>query len=188
MFRPRPPHADALHVTWVHIRSRRDPAFWLPIVAILAVLVPIAIWTHFWLESRTDELVERAASDPERALAEALDFARAVGWVLSAVTAAMGLALLHYFQLGLRHGRLPPDGWWSLGAFRVAVGDTALRMARGGRVVAMLLIAAAFGLLLSIEHLLDVLERSAADGRSAPAATEEVMAARPVLSPIGRPE
>jgi hypothetical protein len=156
-------------VTWVHIRSRRDPAFWLPIVAILVVLVPVTIWTHFWLEARTDALVERAASDPERGFAEALDFARAVGWVFAALTTGLGLALLHYFQLGLRHGRLPPDGWWSLGAFRVAVGDTALRMARGGRVVAVLLIAAAFGLLLSIEHLLDAMERAAVDARSRPA-------------------
>lgn len=166
-------------MTWVQIRSRRDPAFWLPIVAILVVLIPIAIWTHFWLQARTDELVERAATDPERALSEALDFARSVGWTLAALTAAMGVALLHYFHLGRRYARLPPTGWWSLGAFRVAVGDTALRMARGGRVVAMLLIAAAFGLLLSIEHLLDIMvERSVPEIRNAPAAVQKVADSR----------
>ncbi len=154
---------------WVQIRSRRDPAFWLPILVILAVLVPLAIGAHFALQARADELVARAATHPERALPEALDFGRAFGWTIAGLTAAIGVALLHYFQLGLRHGRLPPDGWWSLGAFRVAVGETALRIARFGRVIAVLLIAASFGLLLSIERLLDVVERAALDARRAPA-------------------
>jgi hypothetical protein len=171
-------------VTWVRIRSRRDPAFWLPIVGILAVLVPIALATHFWLEARTEGLVELAASDPERALAEALTLARAVGWTLSALTAAIGIALLRYFQLGLRHERLPPEGWWSFGAFRVAIGETALRMARGGRVVAVLLIVASFGLLLSVEHLLDVMEQAATETQSRPSATQTVAENRSRLFPL----
>ncbi|MEN8159221.1 MAG: hypothetical protein ABFS41_04010 [Myxococcota bacterium] len=156
---------------WSTIRSRRDPAFWLPIVAIVVVLVPAVIWTHFWLQARADELLERAAADPEQGLAEAIAFARTLGWLLAGVTAAIGLALLHYFQLGLQHGRLPPPGWWSLGAFRVAVGDTARRMARFGRVVAVVLIAASLGLGLAVEHLIDVVERAAADARNASAAS-----------------
>jgi hypothetical protein len=149
-------------MTWVQIRSRRDPAVWLPLVAIVVLLVPAAIWTHFWLQARADELVARAAADPVQGLAEAIAFVRNLGIVLAGVTAGLGLALLRYFQLGLQHGRLPPPGWWSLGAFRVAVGDTAHRMARFGRVVAVVLIVASFGVLLAIEHLIDVVERAAA--------------------------
>lgn len=167
---------------WVEIRSRRDPAVWLPLLAVLAVLVPLAIATHVWLDARAEELVRAAEQDPARAIREALVFARTLGWVLAAASAAIGATLLHYCQRGLREGRLPPAGWWSLGAFRIAVGDTALRNARVGRIVAVGLIVASLGLGLATEHLLGLMERAAAEAREDATPTHDAVEPEPSRS------
>ncbi|UCE85658.1 MAG: hypothetical protein JSU66_15210 [Deltaproteobacteria bacterium] len=82
---------------------------------------------------------------------------RLSGWAFCAVSAAFSSYLFRYFQLGLRDGRLPPSGWWSLGAYRVAVGPTARRISRFGLVLAGFLFAASVGFALAIENLVRVL-------------------------------
>ena len=66
--------------------------------------------------------------------------------------------LARYFHLGLRQGRLPPGGWWSLGAHRAATGTTAQRLARFGlglsALLALLGITAFFVVNRLIESLL----------------------------------
>lgn len=144
-------------MTWVQIRSRRDPAFWVPVLAsfLVGFLVALAAYAS-WSEWH-DHLRELVTADPEAAAAEAVHMLRCVSWSLCIVLAGFSVFLLRYFQLGHRESRLPPSGWWSLGAYRVAVGPSARWMSRIGLVLSVLLFGAAIGLPLAVEHLLRVL-------------------------------
>ncbi|UCE02034.1 MAG: hypothetical protein JSW67_12335 [Candidatus Latescibacterota bacterium] len=158
-FRLTPRTADRSSVTWTPLRSRRDPAFWAPFLVLLLVLAPLTVWGHAWVSAWLDRLRETAVSNPEAARAEAVRGLRLWGAALCAVSIAFSAYLLRYSQLGLRQGRLPPSGWWSLGAYQVAVGPSARRMSRFVRVLALFLLAAALAFLLALEFLLRVLQQ-----------------------------
>ena len=144
-------------MTWIKLRSRRDPAFWAPLLLAVLVLVPLAAWSHLWFSDWIDALRETASFDRETARAEALRTLRLLEWVFCAVSSVFSAFLFRYFQLGLREGRLPPSGWWSFGALRVAVGPTALRMSKFGLVISVVLLTATIGFVLAVECLLRVL-------------------------------
>lgn len=153
-FRSEGPAADNFSMSWVQLRSRRDPAFWAPLLLAVLVLLPMAVWVNVWLSGWLSHLRAIASSDPEAARAEALHAIRTLGWTLCAVSSVFSAYLLRYFQLGLREGRLPPPGWWDLGAHRVAVGPTALRLCRLGLSLSVFLLTAAIGFALAVEYLL----------------------------------
>ena len=142
---------------WVQIRSRRDPAVWAPLLLAVLVIVPMAFWIHAWASGWLDSLRATASSDPEIARAEALRVLRLLEWVFCGVSFVFSAFLFRYFQLGLREGRLPPSGWWSFGALRVAVGPTALRMSKFGRLLSVVLLTATIGFVLAVEYLLRVI-------------------------------
>jgi hypothetical protein len=144
-------------VTWIKLRSHSDPAFWAPLLLAILVLVPLAVCFHLWSSEWIDALRETASFDREAARAEALSALRLLAWVFCAISSVFSAFLFRYFQLGLREGRLPPSGWWSFGALRVAVGPTALRMSRFGMVLAVVLLTATIGFVLAVEYLLRVI-------------------------------
>jgi hypothetical protein len=78
-------------------------------------------------------------------------------------TAAVAAYIFRFCQLGAREGRLPPSGWWSLGAYRARVGDSVQRFAAAGRVLAVVIGLAGVGLGLAVENLIDVLLKAAID-------------------------
>lgn len=117
------------------------------------MLVPLASWAHLWVSGCLDSLRETASSDPEVARSEALRVLRLLELAFGAMSSVFGAFLFRYFQLGLREGRLPPSGWWSLGAYRVAVGPTALRMSRFGLALSVFLLSATIGFVLAVEYL-----------------------------------
>jgi hypothetical protein len=144
-------------VTWIQLRSRRDPAFWAPLLLAVLVLVPLAFWSRLWVSDWLDGLREIASFDREAARDEALRTLRLLEWAFCAVSSVFSAFLFRYFQLGLRESRLPPSGWWSLGAYRVAVGPTALRMSKFGLVLSLVLLTGTIGFVLAVEYLLRVI-------------------------------
>lgn len=143
---------------YVKLRSRRDPAFWLPLVLSVVVLAPLVFGAYGLLTSLLDNLEALASSDPEAARVEAIRILRLSAWSLCAIMVLFCAYLYRYFQLGRREGRLPPSGWWSLGAFRAMVGRRARRMCQFGLVLSGVLLAAAIGLVLAVEHLIGLIE------------------------------
>jgi len=144
-------------VTWVHLRSRRDPAVWVPVLLLFLALVALAPWIQEWMSAWRGALDDTASTDPERAVAEAVQIIRLCEIALIASSALFGAFLYRFFQLGLRESRVPPSGWWSLGAWRVVVGPSARRMSRIGLFLSVLLPVSTVAIVLVIEHLLRTL-------------------------------
>jgi hypothetical protein len=117
----------------------------------------MAFWTHAWASGWLDSLRATASSDPEIARVEALRVLRLLEWVFCGVSSVFSAFLFRYFQLGLREERLPPSGWWSIGAYRLAVGSTARRMSKFGLVLSVVLLTAAIGFVLAVEYLIRVI-------------------------------
>jgi hypothetical protein len=78
-----------------------------------------------------------------------------MGWFATGSTLLVSILLARGCQLGLREGRIPPSGWWSLGAHRVAIGATALCVGRAGLVLAGLLALLGVATGILFEHLID---------------------------------
>lgn len=150
--------SDTLPVPWVRLRSRREPGVWVPLLAIALLLVPLAVVVQTWLSEWLAHLRELAISDASAAEAEAIRVLRLVAWSLCALTAGFSAYLFRYFQLGGREDRLPPSGWWSFGAVRALVGPQVRRVSQFGLVLSLVLLAAAVGLALSVEHLVCLVE------------------------------
>jgi hypothetical protein len=146
--------ADIVQVTWIQLRSRRDPAVWAPLLLSVVLLVPLVLGTQLWLSDWMERIRALASSDPAAAQAEALRALRLASWSFCAALAGLSAYLFRYFQLGRREGRLPPSGWWSFGAWRAAVGPTARRMSRIGLALSVVLFAAGIGFALAVEHLM----------------------------------
>jgi hypothetical protein len=140
-------------VPWVPLRSRRDPAFWVPLLATLLLLVPLVLVARCWSSDWIGHLRELAA-----AKAQAVRALRLAAWFLCLLTAGFSAYLFRYFQLGGREGRLPPSGWWSFGAFRILVGPKARRASQLGMMVSLMLFTAAVGFALVVEHLIRLIE------------------------------
>lgn len=144
---------------WIQLRSRRDPAVWLPPVLVVVVLVPLAFLIYARMSDWSARVTELADTDPEAAWDQTVQGLRLGSWVMIAVIVGFGAYLFRYFQLGRREARLPPSGrWWSFGAYRALVGPDAQRRSQFGIVIASLLLAVAIGLLVLVELLIRMLD------------------------------
>lgn len=139
---------------WQTIRSWRDPGFWLPVASTVCLVFGFGVAAQFWTHSYLQKLQSLGVSDPAAGAAAAERGLRLVGQAVFGFTLVTGAVFFRYFQLGVRQQQLPPSGWWSLGARRVAVGSGARWLARLGLVVSLLLPAAGLGCLLAIRYLL----------------------------------
>lgn len=144
-------------MTWIQLRSRRDPGVWLPFLLVTLAMAALAVWGHVWLSGWLEGFEATAESDPERAIAEAVRFIRLCEVALLASSLLFCGFLARFFQLALRQARLPPSGWWSLAARRVLGGPEARRMARLGLWLTLLLGALAAATVVMIEALLQSL-------------------------------
>ena len=139
------------------IRSWRDPAFWLPLACALPLIVALGLAAHGWVPRYIHDLESLRDTQPEVAAAAAERALRLLGRGICGFSLATALLLSRYFQLALREERLPPSGWWSLGARRIVVGSGARSLARFGLGLALSLALAGVGCLLAVRHLLEIL-------------------------------
>lgn len=142
---------------WQTIRSWRAPSFWLPMLGAVLLVLGLGLAAQFWTHSYLEELRSLRAADPPAAAAAAERGLRLLGQIVCGFSLLLGGLLFRCFQLGLREQRLPPSGWWSLGARRVAVGPGACWLCRLGLALSLLLPAAGVGCLLAVRHLIVVL-------------------------------
>jgi hypothetical protein len=142
---------------WQNLRSWHDRGFWLPVACALLLVSALAWLGHLWTRDYLEELRGLRGSDPEAAAAAAEHGLRFLGQVVCGFSVASAALLARYFQLGLREQRLPPSGWWSLGARRAVVGHGARSLSRFGLGLTVLLAAAGIGCVLAIRHLLEIL-------------------------------
>lgn len=140
---------------WIILRSRRAPAFWAPVAVILLIVVPLGVATQLWVANEVQELRALSASDPRAAAVAAERILRSSSWALCGFLVLTSALLARYVQLGLRQGRLPPEGWWSLGAHRAATGGTARRLGRAGLALALILVLAGISMVFLVDHLIE---------------------------------
>ncbi|NIS07159.1 MAG: hypothetical protein GWN21_18285 [Gammaproteobacteria bacterium] len=142
----------------IELRSRRDPAFWIPLLLSILLLLGFMLAGEAYLSQWLEHLQELASSDPEAAESEVVRILRPATWLFCLAMFGFCAYLMRYFQLGLREGRIPPSGWWSFGALRAIAGPKARRMSRVGLVVSALLLIATLGLVFAVEHMIRVIE------------------------------
>ena len=139
------------------IRSWRDRGFWLPI-ACAALLVFVLTWSgDLWTRRYLQGLQELRTSDPASATAAADLGLRVLAWTVCGFALGCAALLARYFQLGLREQRLPPAGWWSLGARKAAVGPGTRALCRFGLGLALVIATAGIGCLVAMGNLLEAL-------------------------------
>lgn len=145
---------------WQTLRSWRDRGFWLPLAGALLLVLAVALGGDLWARRHLEQLQLLRASDPDAAAAAAVRGLRLLGRAVCGFSLVSAALLARYFQLGLREQRLPPSGWWSLGARRAAVGPGARSLGLFGLGLSIFLAAAGVGCLLAMDHLLEVLARA----------------------------
>lgn len=141
-------------MTWIRLRSPWDPVVWLPLVLVPLVLAALVAWAQASVAGWQEALNDSMSSDPERAVAEATRMIRLCEAALCASSLLSAAFLYRFFTLGLREGRLPPSGWWSIGAWRMIIGPKARRMSRMGLAFTLLLPVTAVVTVLVVEYLL----------------------------------
>ena len=142
---------------WQTLRSWRDPGFWLPLACALSGVVALALLGDAWVRHYLEGLQSLRASDPQAAAAAAEHGLQLVGQAACGFSLVTAGLLARYFQLGLRERRLPPSGWWSLGARRAAVGPGARLLSLFGLGLSAMLATAGIGCLFAVRHLINAL-------------------------------
>ena len=142
---------------WQTIRSSRDRAFWLPVAGAALLIIALGAGVQLGSHRFLHELQALQASDPALAATGAERGLRLFGWGVCAFALVSAAFLARYFELGFQEERLPPSGWWSLGARRAMVGPGVRSLSRLGLGLSVLLALAGVGCLLAIHHLLEVL-------------------------------
>lgn len=138
---------------WIQIRSRRDPVFWAP----LLVTVIITTSLFLWAQAYTTEFLKTINSDTlsaDQTMNQLILHVRIIVWLFSAILIIISALNFRYFKAGIQEGRLPPAGWWSLGAWRAITGPRVRRMAPIGYAFSVLLFITAFGLAIAVEYFL----------------------------------
>ena len=144
-------------MAWVRIRSIRDPAVWAPFAAAVLIGPLLGVCLHLGVASYLRDLQELSTSDPGAAAAAAERTLRGLAWFLTGFVLLFSALLGRSCQLGLRQGRMPPLGWWSLGAYRVATGATARRLGYVGLALAALLGLLGIALPFIVDHFIEAL-------------------------------
>src|SRR5262249_41328250 len=130
---------------------------WLPRAVALLLALALGMGGELWVRHTLHELRVLRASDPQAAAAAAERGLLFLGQGVCGFSLACAALFARCFQLGLRERRLPPSGWWSLGARRVPVGSGAGALSRCGLGLSALLAAAGVGCLVAVRHLLELL-------------------------------
>jgi membrane protein required for beta-lactamase induction len=139
---------------WIVLRSRRDVSFWLPVLLAVVALVALAIAAQLWTPAYLARLEALRAADPDAAAASAESALRTMGALVCGFTLLVAAVLFRYFQLGRREGRVPPSGWWSVGAHRAMVGATARRFCLAGMALSLGMGLCGVGFLLTVRRFL----------------------------------
>jgi hypothetical protein len=142
---------------WEMVRSRRDPAVWAPFALFALVAVPGLLLAQQWRDDWIGSLRALAESDPLAARIAAQRGIRTIAWAVGGLVVGFAAVMSRSCLLGLRQQRMPPAGWWSFGAFQVATGSTATRIARAGLGMALLLAALGIASPLLVERFLHAL-------------------------------
>ena len=124
--------------SWVRIRSRRDPAFWAPLLLTVLIITPLFMWAHGYKTEFLDTINTNTLSDP-KIYNQLILHIRLIVWPFSIILMALSALNYRCFKAGTREGRLPPSGWWSLGAWRAIVGPRVNKIALFGYAVSLLL-------------------------------------------------
>ena len=138
---------------WVQIRSRRDPAFWAPLLGTIIITTSFFLWAQAY----TTEFLESINSNTlsaDQSASQLILHVRIIGWSFSAILIIFSALNFKYFKAGIQEGRLPPTGWWSLGAWRAIVGPRVKRMAPIGYAISLLLFITGIGLAIVVEYFL----------------------------------
>jgi hypothetical protein len=146
-------------IEWVAIRSRRDPAYWLPIAAVFLAGLMLAFWSERLTTRYLEELEALRSLDPAAAAAAAEDALRRGAMLVCGVVFVFAGLFARLFARGLREARVPPSGWWSLGVHRVAVGESARWICRAGLALSLALAVGGVGIWLAVEKLLRTFSR-----------------------------
>ena len=138
---------------WVQIRSRRDPAFWAPLLGTIIITTSFFLWAQAY----TTEFLESINSNTlsaDQSASQLILHLRIVVWSFSAIFIIFSALNFRYFKTGIQEERLPPTGWWSLGAWRAIVGPKVKRMAPLGYAASLLLFITGIGLAIAVEYFL----------------------------------
>jgi hypothetical protein len=130
----------------------------VPVVSGVALVLLCSVVAYAWVTSQIEAIEKLSESDPQAAIAQAAAILRGSTGGFAVALGALGLLLVRYFTLAQSQGKLPPEGWWSVGAFQRLEGLAARRIGAVGRVVSWLLVALAPLLVLAVDHLLVVLQ------------------------------
>ena len=141
----------------VILRARRAPAFWVPFAVVFPAALALGVLAQLWATDHIRHLQALAQSDPQAARAAAEHTLRGMGAFVGCFSLLVSTLLARYFQLGLRQGRLPPRGWWSLGAHRAATGTMARRLGRAGLGLSVLLALLGITTFLLVNRLIESL-------------------------------
>lgn len=138
---------------WVQIRSRRDPAFWAPLLVTVIITTALFLWAQAYTTEFLETINSNTLSTAQSA-SQLILHLRIVTWSFSAILIILSALNFRYFKTGIQEERLPPTGWWSLGAWRAIVGPRVKRLASLGYAFSLLLFITAFGLAIAVEYFL----------------------------------
>jgi hypothetical protein len=147
-------------IEWAVLRPRRDPAYWVPLAAALLAVLAVGLAADHFTTRYVEEIDALSALDPSAAEAAAADALRRVGALVCGVALAIAALFARFFWLGLREARVPPSGLWSLGAHRVAVGESARWISRVGLAFSGVIALCGIGAWLAMQRLLHLLSAS----------------------------
>lgn len=138
---------------WVRIRSRRDPAFWAPLLLTVLIITPLFMWAHSHTKGFLDTINVNTLSDT-KTYNQLILHVRHIVWPFSVILMVFSALNYRYFKAGAREGQLPPSGWWSLGAWRAITGPRVNKIAPFGYFISFLLFITGIGLVIFVEYFL----------------------------------
>ena len=140
-------------VEWSRIRSKKDPAFWAPLLLTVLIATSLFVWAYDHTENLLVSVDLQGLSEAE-ILKKLILEARIIVWSFGALLIVTSVIMFRCFNLGVRESRFPPSGLWSLGSWRAIVGPRVKQLAFVGYALSLLLFIMGFGLLASTEYFL----------------------------------
>ncbi len=159
--KPKPFVADQTRMSdssaWRILRDRRDPEFWFPLILVLLVVIPVGWAGISWTESYLAELQRHAQENPKYGVEEGTALLRLVVRTFAAGVLCFAIYLFLLCRQAREEAQLPPSGWWSLGAWRARVGESARTRAQWGMRLSVFLALLVPTMLLLLESVLQTL-------------------------------